>query len=70
VRRGVFYVDLVDGDVHSIGIAGGISRGMDVHPDGHRIAYNSGTTGKELWVLENFLPDWDDVAGKVELSSR
>ena len=52
-EEGVFYVDLVDGDVHPIGIAGGIGRGMDVHPDGHRIAYPSGTTSNELWMMEN-----------------
>ena len=30
----------------------------DVHirPDGKRIAYNSGTWGQEIWVMENFLP--------------
>jgi len=27
-----------------------------VHPDGRRIAFHSGSTSSELWVMENFLP--------------
>ena len=31
--------------------------GLDVHPDGKHIAYVSGTSREEVWVIENFLPD-------------
>jgi hypothetical protein len=68
-EEGVFYVDLMDGEVHPIGISERISLGLDVHPDGHRIAYTSGSTGSELWVLENFLPE-GDAANRSETSSR
>jgi len=62
----VFYVDLAGGGVHPIGIFGeDLSLRIDVHPDGQRIAYNStsGTTGTELWVMENFLPGSGGVGG-------
>lgn len=53
----VFYVDLEERTPHPLGVSGeDLSLMMDVHPDGHRIAYTSGTTGSELWVMENFLP--------------
>lgn len=29
---------------------------MSLHPDGHQVAYSSGTNRYEVWVLENFLP--------------
>jgi Tol biopolymer transport system component len=56
VRSGeeVLYVDLADGQVHPIGLD---TQGLlDVHPDGRRIAYDSGTRSAELWVMDNFLP--------------
>lgn len=31
-------------------------RNLRVHPDGQRIAFDSGSFGAELWVMENFLP--------------
>lgn len=68
-EEGVFYVDLTDREVHSIGISERISLGLDVHPNGHRIAYTSGSTGTELWVMENFLPE-RDATEKTETSSR
>ena len=31
--------------------------GISLHPDGRRIAYIGGTTGKdEVWLLDNYLP--------------
>jgi Tol biopolymer transport system component len=29
---------------------------LSIHPDGERIAFSSGKTGAEIWVMENFLP--------------
>ena len=52
-----WYVDLADGEPHSIGLTTyGTSPGLDVHPNGRQIAYTSGKDGTELWVMENFLP--------------
>lgn len=31
-------------------------RDVRLHPDGRRIAFTSGKTSKEVWVMENFLP--------------
>ena len=53
----VFYVDLADGQLRPIGLRmQGSWVPPDVHPDGRRIAYASGTRSAELWVMENFLP--------------
>jgi Tol biopolymer transport system component len=30
---------------------------LSVHPDGRHITFNSGTQPKEVWVMENFLPE-------------
>jgi Tol biopolymer transport system component len=55
-----WYVDLADGEPHSIGLTSyGTSPGVNIHPDGRRIAYTSGKGGAELWVMENFLPEGD-----------
>jgi len=29
---------------------------LSIHPDGQHIAFSSGKTGAEIWVMENFLP--------------
>jgi len=53
-----WYVDLADGDPHPIGLTTHTHQpGLEIHPDGRRIAYTDGTQGAELWVMENFLPD-------------
>jgi hypothetical protein len=31
-------------------------RDMQLHPDGRRIVFTSGTNAKEIWAMENFLP--------------
>jgi Tol biopolymer transport system component len=31
-------------------------REVQVHPDGRRIVFTAGSTSKEVWVMENFLP--------------
>jgi Tol biopolymer transport system component len=57
----VFYVGLsLETGPQPIGISGWVPGfSMDVHPRGDRIAYTYGTTGSELWVMENFLPEGD-----------
>jgi Tol biopolymer transport system component len=51
------YVDLASGEAHPIGLTtSGHLQGLDVSPDGRRIAYTLGKDGTELWVMENFLP--------------
>lgn len=32
------------------------SNSLRIHPDGRRIAFNSGSRTNEVWALENFLP--------------
>jgi len=56
----VWYVDLVEGQPHLIGLTTQVL--PDVHPDGRRIAYTDGTESNELWVMENFLPT--DASGR------
>jgi len=31
--------------------------GMRLHPDGRQIAYYTGRGRRDLWVMENYLPD-------------
>jgi Tol biopolymer transport system component len=53
----VWYLDLSGGEAQPVGLTvHGTRLGLDVHPDGRRIAYTSGRGGTELWVMENFLP--------------
>jgi Tol biopolymer transport system component len=53
----VLYLDLAEGEPHPIGLTVSGNPGLDIHPDGRRIAYASGKGGAELWVMENFLPE-------------
>jgi Tol biopolymer transport system component len=63
-RMGVFFVDLEGGTPQPLGITeGDLAVMLDVHPSGQRIAYTSGTTGSELWVMENFLPGESGAEG-------
>ncbi|MBA7681541.1 hypothetical protein ES703_89881 [subsurface metagenome] len=44
---------------------GGVYSGLDVHPDGQRIAFDCFEYRHEVWVMENFLPvDVASAAGK------
>ncbi len=53
----VWYVNVSEGEPERIGLTTrGPRWGLDVHPDGRRIAYTSGVASGELWVMENFLP--------------
>jgi Tol biopolymer transport system component len=42
-------------DVDASGIAPPAFTGLALHNDGRRLAFVSGSTGQEIWVLENFL---------------
>ncbi len=46
------------GEPQSLGVTmKGLPYGINVHPDGHRIAFTAGTPPRaEVWALENFLP--------------
>jgi len=35
-------------------------RDLQVHPDGHQIAFHSYRKANEVWVMENFLPERND----------
>ncbi len=66
--RNVLYTVRTD-DTHQlwrISVAGGLPQKIDlamesiqqlrIHPDGRRIAFDAGSGGAEVWVMENFLP--------------
>jgi len=52
-----WYVELAGGEPHPIGLTTHGTPGLHVDPSGRRIAYTSGRSGSELWVMENFLPE-------------
>ena len=49
-------VSLAGGPPQRLDLAMPTLRNLRVHPDGKRIAFDSGTSGAEVWVMENFLP--------------
>jgi dipeptidyl aminopeptidase/acylaminoacyl peptidase len=48
-------VSVEGGEPQSLGITSEQVLGLQVHPDGRRIAYSGGRRGVEVWVMENFL---------------
>jgi Tol biopolymer transport system component len=40
--------------------ADGSMENLDIHPDGRRIAFDSARPGRDVWVMENFLPKRKD----------
>jgi Tol biopolymer transport system component len=73
--KSVFYPVETEGghQLWRVSVAGGPAQKLDVqmetlrnlrvHPDGRRIAFDSGSGGAEVWVMENFLPS--DTSGGV-----
>jgi Tol biopolymer transport system component len=49
-------VDVGTGERKSFGLAMDRMRNIALHPDGKRIAFDSGMPKIEIWVMENFLP--------------
>jgi hypothetical protein len=41
-------------------------RELSCHPDGRRIAFGAGRDRGEVWVLENFLPNPEAQAARLE----
>lgn len=55
--KAVWRVPLAGGEAENIGISMNRIRGLRVHPDGRRIAFDSVVDPRsEVWALENFLP--------------
>jgi Tol biopolymer transport system component len=55
--KAVWRVPVAGGEAENIGISMNRIRALRVHPDGHRIAFDSVVDAlSEVWVLENFLP--------------
>jgi Tol biopolymer transport system component len=55
--KSVWRVPLAGGEAENIGISMNRIRGLRMHPDGRRIAFDSVVDPlSEVWVLENFLP--------------
>jgi Tol biopolymer transport system component len=49
-------IPVVGGPPEKLDVAMSTLRNLRVHPDGRRIAFDSGSGGAEVWVMENFLP--------------
>ena len=45
------------GDLENTGLTGERIRNLRFHPDGRRVAYSAGRGRREIWVIENFLPE-------------
>ncbi len=39
-------------------------RKIRFHPDGRRIAFEAGSSGAEIWVMEHFLPGYRSGSGE------
>ena len=54
-KQEIWRIPVEGGDPQKISsdVVGG---NIQLHPDGRRIVFTSGTTLKEIWVMENFLP--------------
>jgi Tol biopolymer transport system component len=53
----IWRVPLAGGEAENIGVSINGIRGLSVHPDGRRIAFDSVVdAASEVWALENFLP--------------
>jgi len=48
------------GEARNLGLTIDSIFNLSIHPDGKRIAFTSGKTGAEIWVMENFLPQLKD----------
>jgi len=55
-RHQLWRAFVAGGSPQKLDVAMKYLRGLRVHPDGRRIAFDSGTGGAEVWVMENFLP--------------
>lgn len=62
-KTGLFRVAVERGEPTKLDLEMGSLYYLDVHPDGKRIVFQSGTSSVEIWVLENFLPTLAATAG-------
>jgi Tol biopolymer transport system component len=37
---------------------------LDFHPDGRRLAFDAQRSGAEVWLMEHFLPDGEDLGSR------
>lgn len=54
-KRELWLVDAAGGEPKKINV-GREFRDLQLHPDGRRIVFTSGTAVREIWAMENFLP--------------
>ena len=54
------------GEAEKIGLTMEGLSDLRIHPDGKRIAFTAGHHGREVWVLENFLPKTEAQAARLE----
>lgn len=57
------------GEPQRIGLDMPRMRGLSIHPDGRRVAFQAGEQEKyEVWVMENFLPPEEEIGQKQDES--
>ena len=54
-------IDVAGGEPTEVGLSMVMLREVRVHPDGKRIAFTAGAPYREVWVMENFLPDSEEL---------
>jgi Tol biopolymer transport system component len=56
-QRELWQVPFAGGEARKLDLGKDLEpRNVQVHPDGRRIAFTAGSTSREVWVMENFLP--------------
>jgi Tol biopolymer transport system component len=53
----VWRVPVAGGETEKLDLSLNRMRKIRFHPDGRRVAFESGRSGGEIWVMENFLPE-------------
>ncbi len=60
-ERSLWTIDVAGGEPFEVGLSMEMLRVVRVHPDGKRISFTAGVPHLELWVMENFLPDSEEL---------
>jgi Tol biopolymer transport system component len=56
-RQELWQISSAGGEPVRFDLAAEGMENLDIHPDGRRITFNSWKVGKDVWVMENFLPE-------------
>jgi TolB protein len=55
-KPSLWVISASGGSPRPINLELGQTQALKIHPDGKRVAYNTGRNALELWRLDNFLP--------------